>query len=132
VPARGAALADADASDGREDDGGAAAAGSSAVPPLAPVARRQRAGLRLKCRLGSDIRVVAMSEAMTFRALYNRLVDDYGFDIKIRYSALRWSRSPVAILARRLVWNDAHHIVSHCANLPAMLRRVCGARRAVF
>jgi hypothetical protein len=31
VPARGAALADADASDGREDDGGAAAAGSSAV-----------------------------------------------------------------------------------------------------
>ncbi len=46
--------------------------------------KRTRNGLRLKCRHGSDVRVVAMSKATTFRELYTRLVHDYGFDLKIR------------------------------------------------
>ena len=46
--------------------------------------KRTRNGLRLKCRYGSDVRVVAMSKATTFRELYTRLVHDYGFDLRIR------------------------------------------------
>jgi hypothetical protein len=46
--------------------------------------KRTRNGLRLKCRYGSDVRVVAMSKSTTFRALYTRLVHDYGFDLRIR------------------------------------------------
>lgn len=41
-------------------------------------------GLRLKCKHGSDTRVVAVSSTSTFQSLYARLVTDYGFELTMK------------------------------------------------
>ena len=49
-----------------------------------PGAMRPQHGIRLKCKHGTDIRVVAVSTDMSFQALYTRLVHDYGFELTVK------------------------------------------------
>ncbi len=41
--------------------------------------------VKLKCRLGSDVKVVAVNRRCLFAELYKRLRLDYGFEFLMRY-----------------------------------------------
>ena len=42
--------------------------------------------IRLKCHYNQDIRAVAITERTTFAALTQRLKEDYGFDVALKYA----------------------------------------------
>jgi len=44
--------------------------------------------IRLKCHYNQDIRGVAISEKTTFPALKQRLKEDYGFDVALKYGRI--------------------------------------------